>query len=121
MRQVPLAFMDLFKFYPSLKNAMPLTNENVRTAFVVIFIPIRIVYWPYICSEFWQGEPCRIGGAAAAAAAAVAGGGGGSGGGGGGGGGGGSSSSSRAVAAAAAAASSSRKAAAQSSEKKVRT
>ena len=76
-RQVPLAFMDLFKFYPSLKNAMPVTNENVRTAFVVIFIPIRIVYWPYICSEFWKGEPCRVGGAAAAAAAAVAGGGGG--------------------------------------------
>ena len=76
--------MDLFKFYPSLKNAMPLTNENVRTAFVVIFIPIRIVYWPYICSEFWKGEPCRIGAGAAAAAAAVAGGGGSGGGGGGG-------------------------------------
>ena len=75
--------MDLFKFYPSLKNAMPTTNENVRTAFVVIFIPIRIVYWPYICSEFWKGEPCRIGAGAAAAAAAVAGGGGGGGGGGG--------------------------------------
>ena len=85
--QVPLAFMDLFKFYPALKNAMPLTNENVRTspdptptptptptpkpepepepdpnqvrtAFVVIFIPIRIVYWPYVCSEFWQGALC---------------------------------------------------------------
>ena len=86
---MPLAFVDLFKFYPSLKNAMPLTNENVRTAFVVIFIPIRIVYWPYICSEFWKGEPCRTGAGAAAAAAAVAGGGGSGGGGGGGGSGGG--------------------------------
>ena len=52
--------MDLFKFYPALKNAMPLTNENVRTAFVVIFIPIRIVYWPYVCSEFWQGDLCTV-------------------------------------------------------------
>ena len=50
--------MDLFKFYPALKKAMPLTNENVRTAFVVVFIPVRIVYWPYVCSEFWQGALC---------------------------------------------------------------
>jgi len=54
LSSVPLAFMDLFKFYPALKKAMPLTNENVRTAFVVFFIPVRIVYWPYVCSEFWQ-------------------------------------------------------------------
>lgn len=60
LSSVPLAFMDLFKFYPSLKNAMPVTNENVRTAFVVIFIPIRIVYWPYICSEFWKDSVAEL-------------------------------------------------------------
>jgi len=51
---VPLAFMDLFKFYPSLKQSLPVANENVRVAFVAIFIPVRIVYWPYVCSEFWR-------------------------------------------------------------------
>jgi hypothetical protein len=54
LSSVPLAFMDLFKFYPSIKAAMPVANENVRTAFVVVFIPVRIIYWPYVCSEFWK-------------------------------------------------------------------
>jgi len=48
--------MDLFKFYPSLKHSLPVANENVRVAFVAIFIPVRIVYWPYVCSEFWRGD-----------------------------------------------------------------
>ena len=49
--------MDLFKFYPAIKEAYPAANEAVRTSFAAIFIPIRIIYWPYVCSEFWAGAP----------------------------------------------------------------
>jgi hypothetical protein len=54
LSSVPLAFMDLFKFYPAIRDAMPVANENVRVAFVAVFIPMRLMYWPYVCSEFWK-------------------------------------------------------------------
>ena len=40
--------MDLFKFYPAIRDAMPVANENVRVAFVAVFIPMRLMYWPYV-------------------------------------------------------------------------
>jgi len=57
---VPLAFVDLFKFFPSLKSALPATNEHVRTLFAVCFIVMRLVYWPYVCSEFWMDSMAEL-------------------------------------------------------------
>jgi len=51
---VPLAVMDMFKFYPALKASFPATNEHTRSLFAAIFIVMRLVYWPYVCSEFWM-------------------------------------------------------------------
>ena len=46
--------MDLFKFFDELKKKYPAQNELSRPLFVAIFIPVRLVYWPYVCSEFWM-------------------------------------------------------------------
>lgn len=45
--------MDLFKFIEELKKKFPVANELSRNLFVAIFIPIRLMYWPYVCSQFW--------------------------------------------------------------------
>ena len=48
-----LAFVDLFKFFPTLRTVFPITNELVRTAFALSFLAIRGAYWPYISYCFW--------------------------------------------------------------------
>jgi len=51
--QVPLAVMDLMKQYKGLSSHYPVLNELNRNVFAVIFLCVRVVYWPYICYMFW--------------------------------------------------------------------
>lgn len=61
---VPLAFMDLFKFFKPLQTEMPAAFEGVRTVFAAIFLVVRNLYWPYVCAEFWRDSMTELGAAA---------------------------------------------------------
>jgi len=49
-----LAFVDLFKQYPGLPAKYPQFHELVRTVFAVLFLLVRVAYWPYVSAVFWM-------------------------------------------------------------------
>ena len=53
---VPLTFVDIFKYFPELKEKYSLVNEVSRVIFAVSFIIIRLIIWPYVSYEFWLGS-----------------------------------------------------------------
>ena len=48
--------MDLFKLFKTLQAEMPVAYKTSRNLFAAIFVPMRNLYWPYVCSEFWLGD-----------------------------------------------------------------
>eukprot|EP00469_Lotharella_globosa_P008397 CAMPEP_0167784582 /NCGR_PEP_ID=MMETSP0111_2-20121227/7720_1 /TAXON_ID=91324 /ORGANISM="Lotharella globosa, Strain CCCM811" /LENGTH=235 /DNA_ID=CAMNT_0007675675 /DNA_START=166 /DNA_END=873 /DNA_ORIENTATION=- len=53
-----LTFVEFFKEFPSLRDQdlnpfLSQVNEHSRTMFAVLFIAIRVVYWPYVSMQFW--------------------------------------------------------------------
>lgn len=53
---VPLTFVDIFKYFPDLKNRFPMVNEVSRVLFALFFIVLRLIIWPYISYDFWIGS-----------------------------------------------------------------
>lgn len=53
---VPLTFVDIFKYFPEMKNRVPMLNELMRYTFAVSFVLLRLVYWPIYCYPFWKGS-----------------------------------------------------------------
>ncbi len=51
---VALAFVDVFKFFPKLRESFPATNQISRNVFAVLFISIRVLYWPIVALLFWR-------------------------------------------------------------------
>lgn len=49
---VPLTFVDIFKYFPALKERFSLVNEISRVIFALLFIIIRLIIWPYISFQF---------------------------------------------------------------------
>ena len=54
LSSLPLAFLDLFKQFPTLRAAFPVANENVRIVFAVLFLFCRGFYWPFVSISFWR-------------------------------------------------------------------
>ncbi len=54
---VPLTFVDIFKYFPDLKEKFSAVNEVSRIIFAIAFIIIRLIMWPYIgITKFWVGS-----------------------------------------------------------------
>ncbi len=54
---VPLTFVDIFKYFPDLKEKFSAVNEVSRVIFAIAFIIIRLIMWPYIgITKFWVGS-----------------------------------------------------------------
>lgn len=54
LSSVPLAFVDLFRQFPTLAKQLPAANEMSRTVFAVSFLVIRVVCFPYVMiARFW--------------------------------------------------------------------
>jgi len=51
---IALAVMDIFKVLPHLAERYPVANGNARIAFAVLFLLIRVLYWPTVCYSFWM-------------------------------------------------------------------
>ena len=51
---IALAFVDVFKFFPKLRESFPATNQLMRNVFAVLFISIRVFYWPVVAFFFWR-------------------------------------------------------------------
>lgn len=56
MTNIPLTLVDIFKYFPDLKEKYPTLNEICRISFAVSFIIIRLFVWPYISYYFWVGS-----------------------------------------------------------------
>jgi len=54
LSSLPLAFVDLFKQFPSVRGRFPMTNELVRNVFAATFLALRGFYWPYCAIAFWR-------------------------------------------------------------------
>ena len=54
LSSLPLAFVDLFKHFPSLRKGVPAANELARNIFAVTFLAVRGCYWPYCSVAFWR-------------------------------------------------------------------
>jgi len=53
LSSVPLAFVDLFRQFPTLAKQFPATNELNRTVFSVSFLVIRVLWFPYVMITKW--------------------------------------------------------------------
>jgi hypothetical protein len=53
---VPLTFVDIFKMFPELQSKYPTLNSISRWTFGVLFILVRIIYWPIVSYSFWTGS-----------------------------------------------------------------
>jgi hypothetical protein len=53
---IPLTFVDIFKYMPELKEKIPIFNEVCRITFAVSFIIIRLIIWPFISFDFVKGS-----------------------------------------------------------------
>jgi hypothetical protein len=56
LTNVPLTMVDIFKYFPDLKEKMPIVNEICRVSFAISFIIVRLLIWPYISYQFWLGS-----------------------------------------------------------------
>lgn len=54
LSSLPLAFVDLFKYYPKLRTEWPAANEMARTLFAPCFLVLRTFMWPFVSFRFWQ-------------------------------------------------------------------
>eukprot|EP00904_Undaria_pinnatifida_P005341 jgi/Undpi1/1937/HiC_scaffold_12.g05324.m1 len=48
---IPLVFVDIFKFFPEVAARCEKANELARIAFAVLFIVLRVLYWPVIAGR----------------------------------------------------------------------
>ena len=48
-----LGFMDTFKRVPALQHQYPKTNEVSRVVFALMFIAVRLIYWPFWSYSYW--------------------------------------------------------------------
>jgi hypothetical protein len=56
MTNIPLTFVDVFKYLPKWKESLSWLNELSRTIFAISFIIIRLFLWPYYSYTFWKGS-----------------------------------------------------------------
>ena len=56
LTNIPLTFVDVFKYFPKLKAKFSVVNEISRVIFAVSFIILRLIVWPVISVEFWKGS-----------------------------------------------------------------
>ena len=54
--QIPLTLVDIFKYFPDLKEKMSWLNELSRYTFALSFLIIRLIIWPYISYDFIRGS-----------------------------------------------------------------
>ncbi|CAM9837212.1 unnamed protein product [Discosporangium mesarthrocarpum] len=45
---IPLVFVDLFKYFPEVAKKAGKASDLVRIAFALLFMGIRVIYWPCI-------------------------------------------------------------------------
>jgi hypothetical protein len=53
---IPLTMVDIFKYFPDLKEKFPTLNELCRVSFALSFIVLRLIVWPYVSYTFWVGS-----------------------------------------------------------------
>jgi hypothetical protein len=54
LTNVPLTFVDVFKYFPDMKAKYSIVNEVSRVIFALSFIILRLIVWPVISLEFWR-------------------------------------------------------------------
>jgi len=54
LSSLPLSLMDFFKAFPHMAKRYPTLSESVRTVFAVLFLLLRVLYWPVVSSQFWM-------------------------------------------------------------------
>jgi hypothetical protein len=50
---VPLACMELFKLLPACRDEFPGLARAFRHVFTASFTLIRLLYWPFVCAQFF--------------------------------------------------------------------
>jgi len=53
LSSIPLSVMDLFKDFKPLQKVYPTLFELSRSIFAVIFLVVRVGYWPVVSYLFW--------------------------------------------------------------------
>ena len=53
---MPLTLVDIFKYFPEMKEKFSWLNEVSRVVFALLFLSIRLVIWPYVSYYFWVGS-----------------------------------------------------------------
>ena len=53
---IPLTFVDVFKYLPEAAKKFSFLNEASRIIFALAFIALRLVYWPIMSYDFWTGS-----------------------------------------------------------------
>jgi hypothetical protein len=56
MTNIPLTLVDIFKYFPDLKEKFSTINEICRISFALSFIVLRLIVWPYVSYGFWVGS-----------------------------------------------------------------
>ena len=54
LANLPLAFVDVFKFFPKVSHSYARTTAASRVLFAGLFLAIRIVYWSMVSARFWR-------------------------------------------------------------------
>lgn len=54
LSSLPLTLVDLFKSFKHLRDANDMLNGVVRNLFALIFIPVRVFWFPLVSLEFWK-------------------------------------------------------------------
>lgn len=54
LTNIPLTFVDVFKYFPEMKVKFSMVNEVSRVVFALSFIILRLIIWPIVSYEFWK-------------------------------------------------------------------
>ena len=61
LSNVPLAVLEVFKLVPDMKALHPQLVVRARHAFSLLFIPLRLIYWPLVSHSFWRASLAALG------------------------------------------------------------
>ena len=61
LSNVPLAVLEVFKLVPDMKALHPQLVVRARHTFSLLFIPLRLIYWPLVSHSFWRASLTALG------------------------------------------------------------
>mmetsp|Transcript_14025 Transcript_14025/g.16995 ORF Transcript_14025/g.16995 Transcript_14025/m.16995 type:complete len:252 (+) Transcript_14025:114-869(+) len=53
LSSIPLVFVDTCKQFPSIAKQFPTVEVVAKGLFALLFLSIRVIYWPIVSYQFW--------------------------------------------------------------------